>query len=56
MIYLLLQDLASNFKKDGKIYALKGEKCELIIEHGEVYILQGKKERFPVHKSKVKEI
>jgi len=54
VIYLLLFDITSNFKN--KLYALKGEKCELISERGDVLILQGKKERFPVHKSKVKEI
>lgn len=56
-MFLILEDIKSNFK--GKVYAYKGEMLEQVITergHGEVLILQGKKERFPCHISKVKEV
>lgn len=54
-MYLILEPIKSNFK--GKVYADKGEVLEQVItDHGEVLILKGKKERFPVHISKVKEV
>lgn len=37
-------------KKVFKVYGAKDEIVELIAEHGEVYIVQGKKERFSVKK------
>ena len=37
-------------KKSFKVYGAKGEIVELIAEHGEVYIVQGKKEKFSVNK------
>lgn len=53
-MYLILESIKSNFK--GKVYADKGEVLEKITDHGEILILKGKKERFPVHISKVKEV
>jgi len=43
-------------KKAFKVYGTKDEIVELIAEHGEVYIVQGKKERFSVKKEFLKEI
>ena len=39
-----------------KVYGAKDEIVELIAEHGKVYIVQGKKERFSVKKEFLKEI
>jgi hypothetical protein len=43
-------------KKSFKVYGAKDEIVELIAEHGEVYIVQGKKEKFSVKKEFLKEI
>ena len=43
-------------KKIFKVYGAKDEIVELIAEHGEVYIVQGKKEKFSVKKEFLKEI
>ena len=43
-------------KKVFKVYGTKDEIVELITEHGEIYIVQGKKERFSVKKEFLKEI
>lgn len=43
-------------KKVFKVYGAKDEIVELIAEHGEVYIVQGKKERFSIKKQFLKEI
>lgn len=43
-------------KKAFKVYGTKDEIVELIAEHGEVYIVQDKKERFSVKKEFLKEI
>ena len=59
MKYKLLKDIKSNRmvdKKAFKVYGAKDEIVELIAEHGEVYIVQGKKERFSVKKEFLKEI
>jgi hypothetical protein len=51
--FKLLKDIKSNRmvdKKAFKIYGAKDEIVELIAEHGEVYIVQGKKEKFSVKK------
>ena len=37
-------------KKAFKVYGTKDEIVELIAKHGEVYIVQSKKERFSVNK------
>ncbi len=53
MKFKLLEDIKSNRmidKKSFKVYGAKGEIVELIAEHGEVYIVQGKKEKFSVNK------
>ena len=59
MKYQLLKDIKSNRmvdKKVFKVYGAKDEIVELIAKHGEVYIVQGKKERFSVKKQFLKEI
>jgi hypothetical protein len=43
-------------KKVFKVYGAKDEIVELIAEHGEVYIVKGKKGRFSVKKEFLKEI
>lgn len=43
-------------KKVFKLYGAKGEIVEFIAEHGDVYIVEGKKERFSVKKEFLKEI
>jgi len=43
-------------KKAFKVYGTKDEIVKLIAEHGEVYIVQGKKEKFSVKKEFLKEI
>jgi hypothetical protein len=43
-------------KKVFKVYGSKDEIVELISEHGQVYIVQGKKERFSVKKEFLKVI
>lgn len=43
-------------KKAFKLYGAKDEIVEFIAEHGEVYIVQGKKENFSVKKEFLKEI
>jgi len=51
--FKLLKDIKSNRMVDKKIFKLYGAKdeiVELIAEHGEVYIVQGKKEKFSVKK------
>jgi hypothetical protein len=51
--YKLLKDIKSNRmvdKKVFKVYGAKDEIVQFIAEHGEVYIVQGKKERFSVKK------
>lgn len=53
MKFKLLKDIKSNRmvdKKIFKVYGAKDEIVELIAEHGEVYIVQGKKEKFSVNK------
>jgi hypothetical protein len=57
--FKLLKDIKSNRmvdKKAFKVYGTKDEVVELIAEHGEIYIVQGKKERFSVKKEFLKEI
>jgi hypothetical protein len=57
--YKLLKDIKSNRmvdKKAFKLYGAKDEIVELIAEHGVVYIVQGKKEKFSVKKEFLKEI
>lgn len=59
MEYKLLKDIKSNRmadKKAFKVYGYKDEIVELIAKHGEVYIVQGKKERFSVKKEFLIEI
>ena len=43
-------------KKAFKVYGYKDMIVELIAKHGEVYIVQGKKERFSVRKEFLMEI
>ena len=57
--FKLLKDIKSNRMVDKKVFKLYGAKdeiVELIAKHGEVYIVQGKKERFSVKKEFLKEI
>jgi hypothetical protein len=57
--FKLLKDIKSNRmvdKKIFKVYGTKDEIVDLISEYGEVYIVQGKKERFSVKKEFLKEI
>jgi hypothetical protein len=57
--FKLLKDIKSNRmvdKKIFKVYGTKDEIVDLISEHGEVYIVQGKKEKFSVKKEFLKEI
>lgn len=48
----LLEDIKSNGKKE-TMYAKKGDKVNIIAEHGEVLIVEVNGVKFPVHKSKV---
>ena len=43
-------------KRVFKVYGAKDEIVELIAEYGEVYIVQGKREKFSVKKEFLKEI
>jgi hypothetical protein len=57
--FKLLKDIKSNRmvnKKVFKVYGAKDDIVDLIAEHGEIYIVQGKKERFSVKKEFLKEI
>jgi hypothetical protein len=36
------------------MYAQKGEVLDVLKEDGEMLLLKGKKEHFPIHKSKIK--
>ena len=57
--FKLLKDVKSNRmvdKKAFKVYGAKDEIVELIAIHEDVYIVQGKKERFSVKKEFLKEI
>jgi len=49
----LIEDVFRNFKSR-KIYGHKGDKVILIADKGNVLIVQGLKEAFPVLKTKVR--
>lgn len=55
----LKDDVLSNYysKKDTKSepikYASKGEICDVIAIHGDVYLLKNNKNKFPCHKDKI---
>lgn len=50
MVLVLTQTITSN--KNKTLYGNKGEEVTLIAEHGDVLIVEGKRGKFPVHKSK----
>jgi len=53
--HTLIQDVKSHSK--GNIYAKAGEKCNVISEHGEVWIMESEKVvKFSTNKSNLKEI
>ena len=59
MKYKLLEDIKSNRmidKKQFKIYGYKGEIVEIIAEHGNVFIVQGLKEKFSVKIEQIQKI
>lgn len=52
MYATLKTDIKSNSsKKSEKYYGRAGEKVKIIAEHGDVFIVEGAKERFSVNKN-----
>lgn len=49
----ILKDVISYGKKK-TIYATKGEKLQVLNQRGEILIIKGSKENFPIHQNEVK--
>lgn len=52
MVVILLSDILSN--KGGVMYGRAGELVTVISIHDDVFIVEGSKGRFSVHKSKIR--